>query len=273
MQRTATRLTAATAGAALAVPSALLLLASPASADSAGATVSILHGVPGATVDVYVNGDLLLDDFAPGTLTDPQQLPAGTHEVAILPGDAADASADPIIGPADITVEAGGNYTVVAHLDADGNPTATPFGNDTSRVGAGEGRVTVRHVAAAPEVSVSADGNELIASLANPDEAVTAVPAATYAVEVAPASGGDAVLTADLPVTEGANTIVYAWGSLEDDNLDVAVQTIEGLHSAPGGVPAGEGGLAAGSTPVWALGAMAAAALTALLAVRRLARR
>ena len=31
------------------------------------------------TIDVYANGELLLDDFQPGTLTDPQQLPAGSY--------------------------------------------------------------------------------------------------------------------------------------------------------------------------------------------------
>ena len=42
---------------------------------------------------------------------------------------------------------------------------------------------------------------------------------------------------ADVTVTEGTHTIVYAWGSLADNNLQLAVQTIEGLHSAPGSVP------------------------------------
>ena len=34
-----------------------------------------MHGVPGATVDVYVDGKVLLKNFKPGTLTDPQMLP------------------------------------------------------------------------------------------------------------------------------------------------------------------------------------------------------
>ena len=42
---------------------------------------------------------------------------------------------------------------------------------------------------------------------------------------------------ADVTVAEGTHTIVYAWGSLTDKNLQLAVQTIEGLHSAPGSVP------------------------------------
>ena len=50
---------------------------------------------------------------------------------------------------------------------------------------------------------------------------------------------------ADLTVAEGVNTIAYAWGSLEDGNLALATQTVEGLHSSPSGVPAGLSGLAA----------------------------
>ena len=54
-----------------------LAAALPAHAASE-ATVSILHAVPGATVDVYANGKALLTDFKPGTLTDPLMLPAGS---------------------------------------------------------------------------------------------------------------------------------------------------------------------------------------------------
>ena len=48
----------------------------------------------------------------------------------------------------------------------------------------------------------------------------------------------------DVAVAEGVNTIVYAWGSLSANTLQLAVQTIGGLHSAPSGVPSGELGLA-----------------------------
>ena len=75
----------------------------------------------------------------------------------------------------------------------------------------------------------------------------------------------------DVNVAEGVNTIVYAWGSLADDNLDVAVQTIKGLHSSPNSVPSGELGLAADNgTPVLPLIALGAALLGgAAFAVRR----
>ena len=123
MKRTAQSWTAGTVVALVAAAGATALAASPAAADSADtATVSVFHGVPGATVDVYANDERLIDDFEPGTLADPLQLPAGTYKIAILPGDAADGTVDPLIGPADIPVESGGNYTIVAHLGADGAP-------------------------------------------------------------------------------------------------------------------------------------------------------
>jgi hypothetical protein len=46
---------------------------------------------------------------------------------------------------------------------------------------------------------------------------------------------------ADLKLKEGTNTIVYAWGSAADKNLALATQVLTGMHSAPGGVPAGGG--------------------------------
>ena len=47
---------------------------------------------------------------------------------------------------------------------------------------------------------------------------------------------------ADVTVTEGTHTIVYAWGSLADKNLQLAVQTIGGLHTSPASVPGARDG-------------------------------
>ncbi|WEO78048.1 DUF4397 domain-containing protein [Cryobacterium sp. SO2] len=238
----------------------------PAHAADDVAQLSVLHGVPGLTVDVYVNGDLTLDDFAPGDLAGPLELPPGTYTVAITASDAADASA-PAIGPVDLPLEAGQNYTAVAHLDPAGTPTATLFTNDISTIGAGDGRLTVRHVAAAPAVDVLAGGTAVITNLANPAESLLTLPAGTVSASVAATGTTEPVIgPADVNVTEGTNTIVYAWGSLADKNLAFAVQTIDGLHSTPGGVPAGSAGLVAtnqpgDSTGWWIGGAAVALAL------------
>ena len=230
---------------------ALVALAgiAPANAATDVAQLSVLHAVPGLTVDVYVNGDLTLDNFEPGDLAGPLELPAGTYTVAITASDAADASS-PAIGPVDLPLEAGKNYTAAAHLDAAGAPTATLFTNDISTVGAGEGRLTVRHVAAAPAVDILAGGTAVITNLSNPDESLLTLPAGTVSASVAATGTTDPVIgPADVNVAEGTNTIVYAWGSLTDGNLALAVQTVGGMNSTPDGVPAGSAGLVATNQP------------------------
>jgi hypothetical protein len=255
---------------------ALGLMVAPASAATAGtAQLSVLHGIPDTPVDVYVNGELTLDDFQPGDLAGPLDLPAGAYEVALTAADATDAS-DPVLGPASVTLEAGKNYTAVAHLSEAGDPTLTPYVNDTAPTAAGEGRLTVRHDAAAPAVDVLAGGTPVIEDLANPEEATLNLAAGTISASVAAAGTTDPVLgPTDVDVQEGVLTIVYAWGSLEDDNLDLAVQTITGLHSGPDGVESGTGGQLAQrdmmQQSLWVLGGLAVAAAiaaTAVVAVR-----
>lgn len=221
------------------------------------ATVSVLHGVPGATVDVYANGEALLTDFEPGTLTDPTALPAGTYDLKVTEAGAG-ADGEAVIEANGVEVPAGANVTVVAHLDADGQPVLTPFANDTSPVDAGKARLTVRHTAAAPAVDVRAGGTPVFEGLTNPNEETATVDAGTVSADVVLAGTETvAIGPADLNLQEGTHTIVYAWGSAEDENLDLAVQSIDGLHSAPAGVPGGTGGQAAAEgAPVWLIAAI-----------------
>jgi hypothetical protein len=238
-----------TAGAGAVAIAAAIALAGPAHAAEGDAQLSVLHGVPGLTVDVWVNGDRTLDDFAPGALAGPLALPPGAYELAITASDAADASA-PVIGPVTVTLAAGGNYTAAAHLDAAGKPTANLFTNDVSPIEAGKGKLTVRHAAAAPAVDVLAAGTAVVSNLANPAEQTLALAPGTIPAAVA-ATGTTAPVIgpADVTVSEGTHTIVYAWGSLADKNLQLAVQTIDGLHSAPASVPgARDGSTDAGSS-------------------------
>jgi hypothetical protein len=249
---------------------AVSALALPAHAAD-DAKLSVLHGVPDLTVDVWVDGERTLDDFEPGELAGPLDLPAGTYSVAITAADADDDS-DPAIGPVDLELEGGTNYTAVAHLKENGDPTATLFTNDTSATDAGQGRLTVRHVAAAPAVDVLAGGDPVVEDLGNPDEASLDLDAGTIEAAVAAAGTTDPVIgPADVTIEDGTLTIAYAWGSLEDDNVQLATQTISGLHSGPGGVHAGEAGLAATSGFVAPLAALVVA-LAGFLAIRRAAR-
>lgn len=222
---------------------ALALVATPALADNHTATVSVLHGVPNLPVDVYANGERLIDDFQPGTLTDPLELPAGSYDLALYPADAPDNSGEALLSADGVSVPAGANATVVAHLTEAGEPALTPFVNDTSAVPAGQARVTVRHTAAAPAVDVRAGGTPVIEGLTNPNEETLTVPAGTVSADVVLA-GTDTVAIgpADLNLAEGSTTVVYAWGN-SDAGYDLAVQSISGMQSMPSGVPGGSAGL------------------------------
>ncbi|MGG6382037.1 DUF4397 domain-containing protein [Paenarthrobacter sp. NEAU-H11] len=256
-----------TAGAGVAAIAAAIALAGPAHAAEGDAQLSVLHGVPGLTVDVWVNGDRTLDDFTPGSLAGPLALPPGAYELAITASDAADASAA-VIGPVSVTLAANGNYTAVANLDAAGNPTANLFTNNVSRIEAGKGKLTVRHTAAAPAVDVLAGGAAVVTNLANPNEqTLTLDPGTVSAAVAATGTTAPVIGPADVTIAEGTHTIVYAWGSLADKNLQLAVQTIEGLHSAPASVPGardGSGDVASTGPAALAVG-FGAAALALLL--------
>ncbi|MGM7774583.1 DUF4397 domain-containing protein [Arthrobacter sp. KNU-44] len=212
---------------------ASLALAVPAQAstwhhhDDGTAKLSVLHGVPGLTVDVWVDGKRALDNFKPGMLAGPLTVPDGDHKIAITGADATSAD-NPVIGPVTVDLEAGRDYTAVAHLAADGTPTATLFTNDTSASPDGKGKLTVRHVAAAPAVDVLAGGTAVIKGLTNPHQKALTLNAGTVSASVA-AAGTTAPLIgpADVKVAEGKNTIVYAWGSLAENNLGVAVQVVD----------------------------------------------
>ncbi|WP_436776473.1 DUF4397 domain-containing protein [Yinghuangia sp. YIM S09857] len=250
--------------------STFALGAAPAQAadqENGQATVSVLHGIPGLTVDVYANGQQLLPDFQPGTLTDPQPLPAGSYDIKVFKDNEGPNGAPAL--QKQVQVPGGANATLVAHLGADGSPMLSAFVNDTVPIAAGKARVTVRHVAAAPAVDVRANGTPVFSNLTNPKEAKGDVDAGMIKADVTLAGSSTVALgPADLNLTEGTNTIVYAYGSANDKTLALKTQSITGMHSAPGGVPAGESGAAAtagaggeSGTPGWVIGLAAAGAV------------
>lgn len=257
-----------------ALVAALALVAtgsSPAGAQS-GARIHLIHGIPDTPVDVAVGGEDVITDFQFGdtqdlssfagqTLAGVQVTAAGTDDVAIDAGD--------------LELPAEGNVTAIAHLDADGTPTLSVFTNDTSAIAAGEGRLVVRHTAAAPAVDVRAGGEVVFPNLANPDEAAADLPAGTVSADVVPAGATEPVVIgpADLPVTEGETLVVYAVGSLDGGTLQTLTETIGGSASAPSEVPTGNspvsadtGGLPAG----WLVAGLAGAAAVASIGARRL---
>ena len=249
----------------------MLLFASPASAQSA--TITLIHGIPDTDVDVVVGGEVVFEGFSFGqtqdlssfagqTLPGVQVVVAGTDTVAIDAGD--------------VALPASGNFSVIAHLDADGNPAIGVFENDTSAIAAGQGRIVVRHAAAAPAVDILANGDVAFANVANGAEGSADLAAGTISVSVVPTGATEPVVIgpADIPVTEGTSLIVYAVGSLDDGTLTVLDQSITGLGSAPTAVNTGNSPIDADSSnaaPIFWVGIGAAALIAGVFATRRLA--
>lgn len=253
----------------LGVLSAVLMLSVLALAPNAGAqdedaTIMLLHGIPDTDVDVLAGGEPAIEGFSFGDMEDlsalaGETLPglqvvlAGTDTVAIDAGDTA--------------LPASGNFTIVAHLDAEGTPTLSVFENDTSALAAGEGRLVVRHAAAAPEVDIRANGDVAFAAVPNGAEGQVDLAAGTITADVVPAGADEPVVIgpAELPIVEGSSLIVYAVGSLDAETLTVLTQSIEGHSSAPAAVNTGNSPVEAGSsnTTLFALIALAGVAVVA----------
>lgn len=210
--------------AGLAAVAAMAIGSGTASAQDA-AQITLLHGIPGATVDVAVDGEVVIAGFEPGdtqdlsafagqTLTNLEVRAAGTETV--------------VIGPvASFDVPASGNFTVVAHLDADGNPTITPFENNTAAVADGSGRLTVRHTAAAPAVDLVVGEDRPVTNAANGASAELELPAGEIAgAKLAPTGADPIVDVPTVTLKPATNLIVYAVGSLADETFTFLTQEI-----------------------------------------------
>ncbi|MFZ8968177.1 MAG: DUF4397 domain-containing protein [Ilumatobacteraceae bacterium] len=255
----------------LAVAAAAVAILAPSVASADGhadeTSVTLLHGIPDVVVDVAAAGATVVPGFEFGDTFDLTPF-AGTS----IPGVAAllagtDTAA---IGPIDFDVPAEGNWTVLAHLDADGAPAIAVFENDTSMTAAGEGRLTMRHAAAAPEVDVVLGDVRPVVNAANGDEAVLALPAGEVAgAQIAP-TGGDPIV--DVPTVEvvaGEDLIVYAVGSLADDTFTFLTEVIEVGAEAPAAVNTGAPIDSGVNTTLLALAAAALMAAGGVVVLRR----
>ena len=225
-------------------------------ADGHEAMVYVGHGIPGQAlgfddnelpVDVLVNDEIcLLEGFEFGEFAGPVELPEGTYNIKISLADVDDpCSGEPEI-EANVEFEAGVNYTVFAHLTAEGAPTASLFTNDVTPAVPGTTRLTVRHTAAAPAVDIKLyRGWErgrmvgLIPGLVNPNQAgpLNIRPGAYEAVILA-ADTDDIVFALPVELEPHLSYLVYAVGGLDTETFTVLVQVIPlGITLPPRPVP------------------------------------
>jgi hypothetical protein len=239
---------------ALAAALALMVPLLAGRAGAADSSVTVVHGIPGVTVDVYVAGNLTLPGFAPGTVTDPLSLPAGDYLVQVFgaistPPALASARVDTAVITDTETVPSGKNVSLVANIEG-GTPQLSAFVNNTSAVAEGTSLVTVRHTADAPAVDISVNGTVAIPNLAPGAEASAPLPAGTYDIQVLVA--GTSTVALNLPGTvipAGKSVIVYAIGDAgaQPSTLTAVVQVID-VATTPATTPTTAPAAAAGVT-------------------------
>ncbi len=184
--------------------------------DFSSASLQIIHNSASPTVDVYVDGELLLEGFEYRTAT--PVLEVGTSfTVGIAPtgGD--------VIADFPFTLEDGGEYVVVA-TGILGNedtpftlaPSGTTFGATDGNVG-----LNVYHGSTdAPSVDILADGGVLVEDLMYGEfSGYVEVPASDYIIGIAP-TGGEAIVeySASLSGLGGGSAVVFASGLLSGDD-------------------------------------------------------
>ena len=198
------------------------------------AELQVIHNAAdpaAATVDVYVNGGLALDDFAFRTATDFITLPAGVMlNIGVAPGNST--SVNDTLVNFGVMLTSGQRYIAVANgvlnpsnfvANPDGNSTAfTLFLKDNiqnAAMNASEVDFVVVHGATdAPTVDVIARNVATLVDNA-PYSAITSyisVPADEYLLDITPAAGSPIVASyeADLTSLGGGSAVVFASGFL-----------------------------------------------------------
>ena len=194
-----------------------LLAASPASA-AGTAKLNVVHGIPGVTVNVCVDGSNAIPNFTPGSVVKNVSLPSGSHTFKIVPQADTTCSTSGIL-TATASLAAGKNYTAVAALDASGTAQLKLFTNGVSPTDKGKARLTVRHTAEAPAVNVWANGMRIVGGKGFTwgKSATLSVPKGIYAAWVSlPGDFKPVIGPAVLQLEAGNAYQVYAWGDATD---------------------------------------------------------
>jgi hypothetical protein len=174
-------------------------------------------------VDVYVDGDAVLEDVPFITVSGYLDVPAGEREVEITPAGDPDTSV--FSGP--VTVEADTDYTVAAigELGDDADQAFEPLvlEDDNSDPGGDTARVRAVHASPdAPAVDVTAEaGTTLFDGVPYGGSGYTEVPGGAYTLQVrgdTENNDGDVVADTDVSVAGGQVYTVFAAGYLSPDD-------------------------------------------------------
>ena len=194
--------------------------------DAALAGVRVLHGSADApAVDVYANGNAILNDVAFGTLSPYLYVPAGTYQIQVVPAGAT-LEEGPVVIDAPLTFE-DGTLTTVAATNVLAEITPQVIADAPASV-ADQAQIRVVHLSAdAPKVDIAADGSDKGDNIFKnvkygQASKYATVPAGEYDLEVRPAGQKKAAF--DIPaltLEAGKSYSAIALGQLGDGSFTV----------------------------------------------------
>jgi PGF-CTERM protein len=206
------------------------------------AELRVVHASPDApNVDVYVDGDAVLENVSFGGASDYLELPTGSHEIEVT------AAGDPSTSVFEDSIEFGSaTYTAVA-LGEVSNRGDEPFSlevleDDNSQPPEGEARVRVVHASPdAPNVDVTAGGDALFEDVGFGGSGYVTVPEGNYTLQVRAAqedNEGEVVDTLDLSAEAGSVYTAFAVGYVQpvgspgDEPFDI-IPTVDSAPEEP----------------------------------------
>lgn len=190
--------------------------------DDATGTLRVAHLSPDApNVDVYVDGDPVLEDVPFRAVSDYLELEPAEYEIMIT----AAGDMDTVVFDETVPVDEG-DYTAAAlgELADETQPfEVSIFEDDLSDPG-DDARVRVVHAspdAPAVDVTVEESGDAIVEEAAFGDAAPVTVPAGSYTLEIRPATednDGDVVATFPVELEAGTVYSAFALGYLEPES-------------------------------------------------------
>jgi len=217
------------------------------------ATLYVVQGLPGRTVDVTIDGKTVAKAVKTAAVVGPFKVKPGSRKVAFSDGGKT-------LLNRSFAVKAKSSWDVVVHLPAGGStdPAVTVFRNDTSTVPRGKAELVVAHTATVPAADIRVNGKVLFKNIANGESLNLTVPVATYKVAIVPTGKSEPVYLGpvSLTVKGGALNRVYALGDPANKTMNVAVHVIatgSRGSSKPKRVNTGTGGQAVGAGPLVAV--------------------
>ena len=187
--------------------------------DETDAALRVAHLSPDApNVDVYIDGDAVLEDVPYRTVSEYLDVPAATYEIMIT----AAGDMDTVVFDEDLDVPAG-EFTVAAvgELAEENEPFGVEVYEDDISDPGEQARVRLVHAAPdAPNVDVTVDGEPLFEDVPFAAAGAVEVPADEYELEVRPATednDGDVVATFELAPEAGVVYTAFAVGYLDPE--------------------------------------------------------